>query len=68
MKHAEMAAHSSGRSGGDRRVLHIPVIGVLQTIGTATDRIVASLYKTQTIHATVGLRDPGVTAAHSSGH
>src|SRR5215510_8883370 len=39
MKQAEMAAHSSGRSGGDRRVLQSPVIGVLQTMATATDCI-----------------------------
>src|SRR5215813_12086371 len=39
MKHAEMAAHSSERSGGDRRVLQSPVIGVLQTMATATDCI-----------------------------
>jgi hypothetical protein len=36
MKHAEMAAHSSGRSGGDSRVLDDPLIGVLQIIATAT--------------------------------
>jgi hypothetical protein len=36
MKHAEMAAHSSARSGGDRRVLDRPLAGVLQMIATAT--------------------------------
>jgi hypothetical protein len=36
MKHAEMAAHSSGRSGGESLVFECPLIGVLQMIATAT--------------------------------
>jgi hypothetical protein len=36
MKQAEIAAHSSGRNGGDSRVFDAPLIGVLQTIATAT--------------------------------
>jgi hypothetical protein len=36
MKQADSAAHSSGRSGGDKRVFDCPAIGALQTIATAT--------------------------------
>ena len=36
MKQADSAAHSSGRSGGDRRVFDCPAMGALQTIATAT--------------------------------
>ncbi|HET7381723.1 MAG TPA: hypothetical protein VFJ59_03950 [Pseudolabrys sp.] len=36
MKQAEIAAHSSGRKGGDSRVFDVPLIGVLQMIATAT--------------------------------
>jgi len=36
MKQADKAAHSSGLSGGDNRVLDFPAIGVLQIIATAT--------------------------------
>ena len=36
MKQAESAAHSSGRSGGERRVLENPGAGVLQKIPIAT--------------------------------
>ena len=36
MKQAERAAHSSGRNGGDRRVLENPGAGVLQKIPIAT--------------------------------
>jgi hypothetical protein len=35
MKQAESAAHSSGRSGGDRRVFECPGIGVLQKMPIA---------------------------------
>jgi hypothetical protein len=38
MKQAEIAAHSSGRNGGDRRVFDCPAAGVLQTTATATVR------------------------------
>jgi hypothetical protein len=37
MKQAEMALQSSGRSGGDSRVLEKPAAGVLQKIATATE-------------------------------
>ena len=37
MKQADSAAHSSGRSGGDSRVLDRPAAGVLQKMPTATD-------------------------------
>jgi hypothetical protein len=43
MKQAESAAHSSGRSGGDRRVLEYPAAGVLQNIPMATVCTVAPL-------------------------
>jgi hypothetical protein len=36
MKQAEIAAHSSGRKGGESRVFDAPLIGVLQMIATAT--------------------------------
>jgi hypothetical protein len=36
MKQDEIDAHSSGRSGGDRRVFDFPGAGVLQTMATAT--------------------------------
>jgi hypothetical protein len=36
MKQAEMAAHSSGRNGGDNRVFDAPGAGVLHMIATAT--------------------------------
>ena len=39
MKHAERALQSSGRRGGDRRVLEKPAAGVLQKIPTATELI-----------------------------
>ena len=35
MKHAEIAAHSSGRKGGDRRVFDKPLFGVLQQMASA---------------------------------
>src|SRR5205085_10116629 len=38
MKQAESPAHSSGRSGGDRRVFDRPAAGVLQKMPIATDR------------------------------
>src|SRR5262245_32154633 len=37
MKLADRPAHSSGRNGGDRRVLECPGSGVLQMMPTATD-------------------------------
>jgi hypothetical protein len=36
MKQAEIAAHSYGRRGGDKRVFDKPAAGVLQMIATAT--------------------------------
>lgn len=36
MKHADIAAHSSGRKGGDSRVFEAPLTGVLHMIATAT--------------------------------
>ena len=36
MKQAEIAAHSSGRNGGDSRVFDAPLIGVLQVMASAT--------------------------------
>src|SRR6185437_2509816 len=36
IKQLEIAAHSSGRSGGDKRVFDWPAVGVLQIIATAT--------------------------------
>jgi len=35
MKQLEIAAHSSGRSGGDRRVFDVPAAGVLHTMAMA---------------------------------
>src|SRR5262245_20890855 len=37
MKHADSAAHSSGRKGGDSRVFEKPAMGVLQMMPMATD-------------------------------
>ena len=47
MKHAESALQSSGRNGGDSRVLESPAAGVLQKIPTATDRICVALCSLQ---------------------
>src|SRR5262245_43343227 len=43
MKAAESRLHSSGRSGGESRVLLRPTAGVLQNIATATGRMLVVL-------------------------
>src|SRR5262245_14498604 len=43
IKHADSAAHSSGRNGGDSRVFESPAIGVLHTMPIATDCTQTSL-------------------------
>ena len=58
MKQAESAAHSSGRSGGERRVLESPGAGVLQNIPIAT--VLA-------IHRTLKLTSSSVQVASATG-